>query len=101
MASAPSATLRMRAMFERTVAAAGVTSTYEPPADVLRHAEQFQMPVETRVTVFLPQKTQSYLACCDTSILRISCVGARAGGGGMEGAAVSALLRPRVEKDVR
>ena len=24
-------------------AAAGVTSTYEPPADVLRHAEQFQI----------------------------------------------------------
>ena len=85
MASAPSATLRMRAMFERTVAAAGVTSTYDPPADVLRHAEQFQMPVETRVTVFLPQKTQSYLACCDTSILRISCAGRARGDGGCSG----------------
>ena len=29
---------------------------------------QFQMPVEWRRTVVLPQKVQVYLACCVTSI---------------------------------
>ena len=62
----------MRARLERTVAAAGVASTYEPPACTFLQLLQLQMPVETRVTLVLPQKTHAYFACCDTSILRMS-----------------------------
>lgn len=46
--------------------------TYEtvhaPPATVFLHPLQFQMPTECRFTVFLPQKVQTYRACCVISI---------------------------------
>ena len=32
------------------------------------HDLQFQIPVDVRLTVTLPQNVHGYLACCDTSI---------------------------------
>ena len=79
-------------MVDLVAAAAGVDTTYAPPATVWEHlsavsplsccptcvenvefytflhARQFQMPVEWRLTVVLPQNVQVYLACCEISI---------------------------------
>lgn len=49
-------------------AAAGVDTVYAPPATVLLHDLQFQIPTECLLTVVFPQKVQTYLACWVISI---------------------------------
>jgi hypothetical protein len=41
---------------------------YAPPATVLLHDLQFQIPTECLLTVVFPQKVQTYLACWVISI---------------------------------
>jgi len=53
---------------DRIAAAAGVDTVYAPPATVLWHDLQFQMPTECLLTVVFPQKVQTYLACWVISI---------------------------------
>ena len=50
-------------MLLATVAAAGVPSTYAPPATVFLQREHFQMPTECLLTEFLPQNTQLNCRC--------------------------------------
>ena len=52
----------------RTVAALAVFKRYAPPAMVLWHDLHFQIPVQARLTLSFPQKTQLYLECWATSI---------------------------------
>lgn len=56
-----------RRMVDLTVAAAAVETVYAPPATVLWQALHVQIPVASLWVVLLPQKEQSYLACCWTS----------------------------------
>ena len=58
-------------MVLRHVIAAAVFSVYAPPAFCLPQLLQFQMPVATRLTLCLPQKSHKYLECCDTSCFLI------------------------------
>lgn len=51
-------------MVDLTVAAAAVETVYAPPATVFLQLEQVQIPAAPLLTVFLPQKEQSYLECC-------------------------------------
>lgn len=53
------------------MAAAAVDTVYAPPATVFLQALQVQIPVAPLCTVLLPQKEQSYLACCWTSIFLV------------------------------
>ena len=43
-------------------------TVYAPPATVLPHDLQFQMPTDSRLTVTFPQKVQVYRACWEISI---------------------------------
>jgi hypothetical protein len=43
-------------------------TVYAPPATVLLHDLQFQIPTECLLTVVFPQKVQTYLACWVISI---------------------------------
>jgi hypothetical protein len=51
-------------MVDLMVAAAAVETVYAPPATDFLQDLQDQIPVASLLTDFLPQKEQSYLACC-------------------------------------
>ena len=54
-------------MVERTVTETPVLRLYAPPALVLLHPLQLQMPTAERFMPYLPQKSQKNLECWDTS----------------------------------
>jgi hypothetical protein len=54
-------------MVERTVTEPPVLRLYAPPALVLLHPLQHQMPTALRFMPYLPQKSQKNLECWDTS----------------------------------